>query len=375
MSPSVGSPNVEPQKGRVLSVDFFRGVVMFFLIAEATGLYELLVAPAFEGTIVSTIGRQFQHHPWNGLRLWDLGQPFFMFISGAAMFLSYTRRWEDGETWGETFAHALKRSFILFSLGWAIYLIVPVEESPYGAFLYDVLPQLAFASLIAFLMLRRPVVQQFTLTLALIAVTEILYRVWAAPGYDQLFVPGHNFGSHMDYLVMGGVSDEHWVAFNAIPSAAFVIWGVLAGRLLKRPDRPAHKTHLLFLAGVGGVVLGLALNPFTPIIRRICTSSFVILSGGFCLLALALAYWLVDVRGIRKGTGFFVAIGMNSIFIYVFAQTGGADWLGRLAAPFSSAIFGWAGRTVGEIVAALASLTFMWGICDFLYRRKIFIRI
>ena len=52
MSPSIGSPNVEPQKGRVLSVDFFRGVVMFFLIAEATGLYELLVAPAFEGTIV-----------------------------------------------------------------------------------------------------------------------------------------------------------------------------------------------------------------------------------------------------------------------------------------------------------------------------------
>ncbi len=95
---------------RLISIDLFRGVVMFFLIAEATGLYELLVAPAFEGTIVHTIGLQFQHHPWNGLRLWDLGQPFFMFISGVAMFFSYTRRWEEGERWRDSLLHALRRS-------------------------------------------------------------------------------------------------------------------------------------------------------------------------------------------------------------------------------------------------------------------------
>jgi len=101
----------------------------------------------------------------------------------------------------------------------------------------------------------------------------------------------------------------------------------------------------------------------------------VILAGGASLFVLALAYWLVDAAKLRKGTGFFLAVGMNPIFIYVFAQTGGADWFGRLAAPFSNAFLGWAGRTPAALGTALASLALMGGMCFFLYRRKIFIRI
>ena len=375
MRAMAGSRDVDLGEGRVLSIDLFRGVVMFFLIAEATGLYELLVAPVFEGTVVHAIGLQFQHHPWQGLRLWDLGQPLFMFIAGVAMFFSYTKRWENGETWRDTLVHALKRSFVLFSLGWAIYRIVPVEENPHGAFLYDVLPQLAFASLIAFLMLRRPAVQQLIMAFGSLALTEVLYRVWPVIGFDRPFVPGHNFGSYLDRALMGGVSSEHWVVFNAVPCAAFVIWGVLAGKSLRQPGRPARKFYALLLVGLGSIAVGLALSPLTPIIRRICTSSFVVLSGGLCLLALALAYGVADILRIRKGTGFFLAIGMNPIFIYVIAQTGGAEWMGRLSAPFSNAVLGWAGPTPAELGIALASLALMWGLCYFLYRRKIFIKI
>ena len=242
------------------------------------------------GPLVHAVGLQMHHHLWNGLRLWDLGQPFFMFISGVAMFFSYSKRWEDGETWRSTLAHALKRSMVLFSLGWAIYRIVPVDDNPHGAFLYDVLPQLAIASLIAFLMLRRPIGQQLAVAFGSIALTEILYRFWPVAGSGQPFVPGQNFGSHIDRLLLGGVSGEHWVAFNAVPSVAFVIWGVLAGKYLRQPGRPSRKASVLFLAGLGGIAAGLALSVFTPIIRHIATSSFVILSGGCCLLALALAY-------------------------------------------------------------------------------------
>ncbi|MDD8016307.1 MAG: DUF5009 domain-containing protein, partial [Acidobacteriota bacterium] len=83
-------------EGRLRSLDFFRGLTMFLLIGEATHLYELLVAPAFQGTVVSAIGLQLHHHPWNGLRFWDLVQPFFMFIVGVAMPFSYGKRWEKG---------------------------------------------------------------------------------------------------------------------------------------------------------------------------------------------------------------------------------------------------------------------------------------
>jgi predicted acyltransferase len=280
-----------------------------------------------------------------------------------------------GSRWGDSFLHALKRSLLLFFLGWAIYRIIPVEDNPGGAFLYDILPQLAFASLIAFLVMERPVSQQIMLAFGLIAITELLYRLWGVPGFDQPFVAGHNFGSYIDRLLMGSLSEGHWVAFNIVPSAAFVIWGVLAGRLLKRQGRQVFILGTMLAIGLGGVTAGLALSSYTPIIRRICTSSFVILSGGLCFLSLALAYWLMDMLRIRKGATFFLAVGMNPLFIYLFAQTGGADWLYQVAAPFSMGLFGWAGDRPAELATALATLGLMWGLCYWLYRRKIFIKI
>src|SRR5262245_39169933 len=97
-------PPVIPET-RLVSLDFFRGLTMFLLIAESTDIYDLLVSPELNGTLISTIGAQFHHHPWNGLRFWDLIQPFFMFIVGVAMPFSIGRRWEHGDTWAATFRH------------------------------------------------------------------------------------------------------------------------------------------------------------------------------------------------------------------------------------------------------------------------------
>ena len=129
-------------ESRLMSLDFFRGFTMFLLIGESTDIYELLVAPELNGTLVSTIGTQFHHHPWNGLRFWDLIQPFFMFIVGVAMPFSIGRRWEQGDTWAATFRHALQRSFWLLLFGWALYCIGPgkthvrVVECAGSAFLH-----------------------------------------------------------------------------------------------------------------------------------------------------------------------------------------------------------------------------------------------
>ena len=77
-----------PLPERLFSLDFFRGLTMFLLVAEGTHLFEAMIAPVFSGTIISAIGTQFHHHPWNGLRFWDLVQPYFMFIVGVAMWFS-----------------------------------------------------------------------------------------------------------------------------------------------------------------------------------------------------------------------------------------------------------------------------------------------
>lgn len=360
---------------RLMSLDVFRGITMFLLIAEVTGIYDLLAASARRGTILQAIALQFQHHPWNGLRFWDVGLPFFMFVSGTAAYFSYRRRWEQGAGWRATLLHALKRSFLLFLLGWALYRITPVESNPHGAFLYDVLPQLAFASLVAFLIMKRTVAEQLGIAFGLLVLTELLYRFSAMPGFAAAFMPDHNFGSYIDLLLTKELSDGHWVAFNMVPATAFVIWGGLAGRLLKSRTSPANRIRTLGIFGICGVAAGLALSPVTPIIRRICTSSFVLVCGGLGLLALAFSYWVIDVLRIRRWAMFSVAVGMNPLFIYSFTQSGGGDWFRRIVEPFTMGVFGLAGDWPAQFMTGLATLGLLWALCYWLYKKNIFIRI
>jgi predicted acyltransferase len=369
---SKGSDLALSPQSRLMSLDFFRGFTMFLLIAEGTHIYDLLVAPELIGTPIGAIGTQFHHHPWNGLRFWDLIQPFFMFIVGVAMPFSIGMRWEHGDSWATTFRHALLRSFLLLLFGWGVYCIGPGKLT---FELWNVLAQLSFTYLVAFLMMRKSSRTQLGFTFALLAITELAYRLWSVPGFNEAFVPDRNFGSYVDLLLMGKLSRGHWVAFNAVPTTAHTMWGVLAGQLLKSERLPWQKIKILVMAGLIGVTAGYALNPVTPIIKRICTSSFVIVSGGWCLLALAFSYWLIDVKKIQNWARFFCYVGMNSLFIYLFTETGGDQWLARIVTPFAVGIFGWTGELSASIAASLMVWALLWYLCYWLYQRKIFIKI
>jgi predicted acyltransferase len=358
--------------GRLMSLDFFRGMTMFLLIAESTRIYDLLISPEFNSTLIGSFGIQFHHHPWNGLRFWDLIQPFFMFIVGVAMPFSIGKRWERGDSWATTFRHALLRSGLLLLFGWALYCIEP------GKIIFEwwnVLAQLSVTYLVAFLMMRKSTSIQIAFTLGLLVITELAYRLFPVAGFNQPFVPDHNFGSYVDLAITGHLSRGHWVAFNAVPTTAHTMWGVLAGQLLKSDRLPWQKIKILVIAGLIGVVVGYALNPITPIVKRICTSSFVIVSGGWCLLALAFSYWLIDVQRIQKWARFFCYVGMNSLFIYLFTETGGAQWLTRIVQPFTAGIFDRMGDLTAAIATSLVVWGLMWYLCYWLANKKIFIRI
>ncbi|MGH9338341.1 MAG: acyltransferase family protein [Acidobacteriota bacterium] len=357
---------------RLVSLDAFRGLTMFLLVAEAARVYHALQNPALEGTIWGSIVTQFTHHPWNGLRFWDLIQPFFMFIVGVAMPFAFARRWERGETWGQSFRHVLYRSAVLLLLGVGLHCIYRgrlVWE------LWNVLAQLSVTYLIAFLLMRKSFTRQIGFTFILLAATELLYRLWPVPGFDQPFVKDHNFGSYMDLILMGKINaGGGWVAINFIPTTAHTMWGVLAGYVLMSDRSHARKIRILITAGLIGVVLGYALDPVTPIIKRICTSSFVIVSGGWCLLALALCYWLVDVKEKRKWATFALVVGMNSIFIYLFSNIAGSR-MNELVGVFTFETFGWMGEFGTEVVTALLALAVFWYVCYWLYQRRAFIKI
>ena len=361
--------------GRLLSLDFYRGITMFLLVAEGAGLWFAVVEPYFEGTIISTIGTQFHHHPWNGLRFWDLVQPFFMFIVGVAMPISFGKRWARGDSWGTTFQHAVYRSFVLLALGLTLHCIYAGEL----VFeLWNVLSQLSFTYLLAFLIMRKSWKFQIGFSVGLLVLTELLYRLWSVDGFSQPFTPDKNFGAWMDLLLMGKLSGGHWVAVNAIPTAAHTIWGVIAGQLLISNRETTEKIKKLLIFGIGLVVMGYALDPVTPIIKRIATTSFTIVSGGWCLLVLAGSFYLFDVKKISTDTGRVLAVvGMNPLFIYLFSELGGVDWFYDMVEVFTKGPLGaiaLPGAWI-DVITSLIVLWMMWYMTYFLYKRKIFISI
>src|SRR5678815_4495984 len=148
------SNNTAP--ARLLSLDFFRGLIMVLLAMESTGMYEHL-NELTAGTSLNSLMTQFFHHPWNGLRFWDLIQPGFMFIAGTAMAFSLHKQASQGMTWNQSFRKILKRCFWLFFWGVLDYAIKPKGLS---FELWDVLTQLSFTTLVAFLIFRLSATRQ-----------------------------------------------------------------------------------------------------------------------------------------------------------------------------------------------------------------------
>ena len=345
---------------------------MFLLIAEFSHLFTYLVSPELEGSFIYSLGEQFHHVKWEGLHFWDLIQPFFMFIVGVAMPLSFAVRMSKGSTYEQLRIHAYKRAFLMLVLGWALYCI----DSGKIVFRFqNVLAQLSVTYIFAFFIIRKKPIIQIIFSLILILISEGLYRFFSVEGFDQAFEAGHNFGAWFNILIAGNEDGGHWAMFNAIPTAAHTIWGVLAGQLLMSKKTDLKKMQTLLLFGVVALIIGYGFSGVTPIIKRISTSTFVFASGGWSILTLALCYWIIDIRKYQKGVLFFAIVGMNPLFIYLFAHVGGADLIKKITLPFSNALFGWTGHLMSGIVLSSIVLYLLWYICNWMYKNKIFIRI
>jgi len=190
---------------------------MFLLMAEAAKVYHALTE-YFPTGMGHQIIQQFHHHPWNGLRFWDLIQPFFMFIVGVAMPFSLSSRLRKGDSWNDAFRHILWRCFLLFILGTGLH---HVYNQQLVWELWNVLTQLSFTILVTFLLLRSSWKKQLGVSLLLLLLTEILYR-W----YDPVspFIKDQNFGSYLDLILMGKINaGGGWVTINCLPTAAHTI--------------------------------------------------------------------------------------------------------------------------------------------------------
>jgi predicted acyltransferase len=361
--------------GRLLSIDVMRGLIMIFLAGEACSVYESL-RELHVGGFFDTLLIQFDHHPWHGLRLWDLIQPAFMTIAGTAMYISYHNKLQKGISWEQNFKHIAIRALKLFILGTAVqcfYAHKLVWE------LWNVLTQLSVTTLIAYLIINKSYKFQIAISVLLLIITEVLYRTILMPGFDQPFVEGHNFGSYMDTVFMGKINHDGWVTINFISTAAHTIWGVLAGKLLVSEKSAAQRTKYLVIFGIIALALGFGLDwsGITPIIKRIATSSFTLASVGWVLLLMALLYWMIDIKKINKYAWIAVVVGMNSIFIYYFFNTVGYQWFNGAVAIFVKGFAGYIGTApdISSVFSALVTWVLEWALCYWLVRNKVFIKL
>jgi predicted acyltransferase len=144
-------------------------------------------------------------------------------------------------------------------------------------------------------------------------------------------------------------------------------------------DKPGNeKVKWLWVAGLVALVTGYAVDfTITPIIKRIATSSFVLASGGWCLLGLALLFWWIDIKDHKKYLFFFTVVGMNSLFIYLFFEIVGSRWFNGYINALAGGLLEMANVPVYliGIISSLVIFFLEWQLCLFLYKKKIFFKV
>jgi predicted acyltransferase len=347
---------------------------MFLLAGESTALYEHLYS--LKGDFWQFMATQLSHHDWHGLHFWDLIQPFFMFIVGVSIPFAVAARKKKGDTGGAILRHALKRSLLLLMLGWGLYCIEP------GRILFrfqNVLAQLSVTYLVAFLIRDKSISFQIIFTLVLLLLIDLAYRFFPVEGFNHPWVNYENLGAWFNNTIEGVDKASEWATLNFVSTTAHTVWGVLCGKILMG-DKPAgQKIRMMAMAGLAALVIGYSLDLMnvTPIIKKIATSSFVFVSGGYAILVLCCCYWMIDVKKwFATGFNMFKVVGMNSIAIYMFFSLGGSVFLSTaITILITNPLFSWTGEPLKDIITALTIWTALWGICYWLYKNKLFIKI
>ena len=226
---------------------------------------------------------------------------------------------------------------------------------------------------VAFLVLRKSWKVQAGTALGLLVAHWLLFQFVGAPGVTGPWMRDANIGTYLDQLILGKNWSGAYVTINCVSSAANTIFGVMVGKLMMSALPSARKVLVLAATGVGGILLGLALSPAIPLVKRIWTPSFTFYCAGFTLLAFLLFYWVCNIQFMRRWAKVFIIVGANSIFIYILNQILGG-WMDQKAL----ALTGWAfddGNPWGGFLNAWIVLLFNIYLCYWLYRRKIFLKI
>lgn len=360
---------------RLMSLDVFRGMtIAAMILVNNAGDWAHVYWP-------------LEHAEWNGWTPTDLIFPFFLFIVGVSMVMSFDSRQARGASKRELLLHSLKRSTIIFGLGLFLYA--------YPRFDFHTLRIMGVLQRIAVVYLVSSAIILFVGRFARFIIAAVLLL-----GYFVLMmlvpVPGHgagvltldgNLAGFLDrtllynHLYIAHRFDPEGL-LSTIPAIVTCLIGVFTGDWM-RGKNPRQIVRGLLVAAVIGIAVGELWNIWFPINKNLWTSSYVLFTAGWAFAVLAFCYGLIDVRGWRRWAQPFVWYGMNPLAIYFLAS-----WLGK--ASVSHKISGklakvvvydrifahmFASPYVNSMMYGLSYVLLFWIVAWVLYRKRIFIKV
>lgn len=296
-------PPAAPASSRLASIDALRGLtVAAMLLVNYPGSWSHVWAP-------------LRHAQWHGATPTDFIFPWFLLIVGLSIGLAFGPRLDAGRAHDATLTWALLlRGARIFVLGLVLNLAGWLLLDTRGFRLMGVLQRIGicFACVGLVAIYLRNVRVQWAVFAAL------LLGYWALLAADGPLEPGQNIADRIDNAVLGPLayaldrntgrySDPEGL-LSTLPAIGTTLLGLLASRWLR-----AGQTSRLWMAGAAAVVAGGLWSLVLPLNKALWTPSYVLWTGGFGLLAVALAHELVDRRG---WPAWGASLGVNAITAY-----------------------------------------------------------
>ena len=364
---------------RYLALDVLRGMtVALMILVNTPGSWSYVYPPLL-------------HAKWHGCTPTDLVFPFFLFVVGVSMFFSFSKY--NYKFSKETLIRIGKRVMLIFLIGLFLNSF-PQWTADFGKLrIMGVLQRIAIAYGLASLIVLS-VKEKYLPVFGGAILLIYWFLLYFLGGNDPYSLEG-NIVPLIDKAILGenhiykgfGIPFDPEGLFSTIPSVVTVIIGYLTGILIRNSEK-INLPKNLAASGIAGIVTGYLWSFFLPLNKPLWTSSYVIYTAGWAMIVLAFLIWLIDLKGIKRWSSFFIVFGVNPLFIFALSglwariigrlvhipvgdgkTISGSTWL------YENIFVPLAGNMNGSLLYALVHIVFFWLIGLILYKKRIFIKV
>lgn len=395
---------------RFHSLDVFRGAtVCLMILVNNPGSWSHIFSP-------------LEHAAWHGLTPTDLVFPFFLFAVGNAMAFVLPRLEAAGAA--AFWRKVTKRSLLIFLIGlflsWYPFVAwqndmlvfrnwVNPDDATKGVRILGVLQRIAlcyfFASIIIYYLKARG-----AFFIGCILLLLYWFMCYVGNPADPYSLNGW-FGTGIDKAILGvphmykgeGVAFDPEGLVSTLPAIVQVIFGYLAGDYIRNKPKafateyntgnavPATLAFYPMVTGLFVVAVGLLTAAYCwdlvfPINKKIWTSSYVLCTTGLAIAIIATMIYAIEIRGVKNWfTRFFDVFGKNALFVFALSaflpKTFGLIRLGDGLTPWN-----WLYKKIwinvlpsvpefGSLLYALSVISFMWLVCWWMDKKKIYVKV